>query len=265
MSLLKRIEGTQPAEKASRLDELRARQPVVTTQSEETYKDLKTRIQERLVAAMDEKLDVSQPEEVRRAIEELYNGILAQENIVLSRAERHRMFEQIVADIIGLGPIEPLLADASITEIMVNGFAQVYIERNGRIEKTNIRFEDDEQVSRIIDRIVSPLGRRVDEASPMVDARLSDGSRVHAIIPPLALNGPILTIRKFAKIPISADRLVEFGTITQEALDFVKACVVGRLNILISGGTGSGKTTTLNIISGFLPNDQRIVTIENAA
>ncbi|GAB4401161.1 MAG: CpaF family protein [Anaerolineales bacterium] len=265
MSLLKRIEGTQPEEKASRLEELRARQPAVMTQTEETYRDLKSRIQERLVAEMDEKLDITKREDVRRAIEELFNSILAQENIILSRTERHRMFEQIVADIIGYGPIEPFLADPSINEIMVNGPHAVYIERRGRIEKTAVRFDDDEHLLRIIDRIVAPLGRRVDEASPYVDARLPDGSRVNVIIPPLALNGPVLTIRKFAKIPITAENLVEYGTLTQEALDFLKACVLGRLNILISGGTGSGKTTTLNVLSAYIPNDERIITIENAA
>jgi pilus assembly protein CpaF len=265
MSLLKRIEGTQPEEKASRLEELRTRQPAAMTQTEETYRELKARIQDRLVSEMDEKLDITKREDVRRAIEELYNSILAQENIILSRTERHRMFEQIVADIIGYGPIEPFLADPSINEIMVNGPNAVYIERRGRIEKTAVRFDDDEHLLRIIDRIVAPLGRRVDEASPYVDARLPDGSRVNAIIPPLALNGPVLTIRKFAKIPITAENLVEYGTLTQEALDFLKACVLGRLNILISGGTGSGKTTTLNVLSAYIPNDERIITIENAA
>ncbi len=265
MSLLKRIEGTQPEEKASRLEELRARQPGVMTQTEETYRDLKARIQERLVSEMDEKADITKREDVRRLIEELFNAILAQENIILSRTERHRMFEQIVADIIGYGPIEPFLADASVNEIMVNGPNAVYIERRGRIEKTAVRFEDDEHLLRIIDRIVAPLGRRVDEASPYVDARLPDGSRVNVIIPPLALNGPVLTIRKFAKIPITAENLVEYGTLTQESLDFLKACVLGRLNILISGGTGSGKTTTLNVLSAYIPNDERIITIENAA
>ena len=265
MSLLQRMENKAPTPTTSRLDELRSRQPAAVTQSDGTYKDLKTRVQERLVAEMGQKLDASKPEDVRHAIEELYNSILAQENVILSRTERTRMFEQIVSDIVGLGPIEPFLTDGSITEIMVNGPHAVYIERKGRIEKTDVRFEDDEHLRLVIDRIVAPLGRRVDEASPYVDARLADGSRVNAIIPPLTLNGPVLTIRKFAKIPLTSENLVEYGTITQEALDFVRACIVGKLNILISGGTGSGKTTTLNVLSSYVSNDERIITIENAA
>jgi len=202
---------------------------------------------------------------VRRVIEEYYSEALSQESILMGDIQRDRLFEQIVADIIGYGPIEPFLADPSITEIMVNGCGEVYIERYGRIEVTDTRFEDDKHLMRVIDRIVAPIGRHVDEASPMVDARLPDGSRVNAIIPPLVLNGPVLTIRKFAKIPITAANLVEFGSVTREGLDFLQACVQGRLNIIVSGGTGSGKTTLLNILSGYISNDERILTIENAA
>ena len=184
---------------------------------------------------------------------------------MLSRAERQRLFETIVAEILGYGPIEPLLADDTITEIMVNGAKQVYIERAGKLYKTNIRFESDDHAMRIIDRIVAPLGRRIDESSPYVNARLPDGSRVNAIIPPLAINGPTLTIRKFSRQPLTIENLIDFGTITPEAVEFVHACVVARLNVVISGGTGSGKTTLLNILSGFIPDDERIITIENAA
>jgi pilus assembly protein CpaF len=166
---------------------------------------------------------------------------------------------------LGFGPLETLLGDESITEIMVNGAQKVYIERQGKIEKTNLAFESDDHLMRIIDRIVSPLGRRIDESSPYVDARLPDGSRVNAIIPPLALNGPTLTIRKFSKIPLTIDDLIRFGTITPEAIEFLNACVVARLNVIVSGGTGSGKTTSLNVLSGFIPNDERIITVENAA
>jgi pilus assembly protein CpaF len=170
-----------------------------------------------------------------------------------------------VAEILGYGPIEPLLADETITEIMVNGADSIYIERKGMLEKVNASFESDEHLMRIIDRIVAPLGRRIDESSPYVDARLPDGSRVNAIIPPLSLIGPVLTIRKFSKVPLTIENLIDFGTITPEAIEFLKACVIARLNVVVSGGTGSGKTTFLNILSGFIPDSERIITVENAA
>ena len=179
--------------------------------------------------------------------------------------ERARLFEQITAEILGLGPLQTLLEDETITEVMVNGAKNIYIERKGKIHRVPVTFESNEHVMRIIDRIVAPLGRRVDESSPYVDARLADGSRVNAVIPPISLVGPILTIRKFSKVPITLEQLVQFGTITSESLQFLKACVEARLNIVISGGTGSGKTTFLNILSGFIPADERILTIENAA
>lgn len=267
MSLLKRIEKSQQmaaSERPTKLEELRImRQPVA--QPRDAYVDLKSRIQDKLISELDPKMDISQTEEVRRIVEEMFETVLSQESIVLSRAQRQSLFEQIVAEILGFGPIEPLLEDETITEIMVNGPQKVYIERKGKIEKTNISFENDEHVMRIIDRIVSPLGRRIDESSPYVDARLPDGSRVNAIIPPLALNGPTITIRKFSRTPLTAQNLLEFGTLTQEALEFLNACVKARLNIIISGGTGSGKTTTLNILSSFIPEDERIITVENAA
>ena len=265
MSLLKRIEKSQqPVEAPSRLKELRVRRPVVAP-ARDAYMDLKNRIQDRLIAELDPSMDISHTDEVRRTIEEMYDTILAQESIILSRTERQRLFEQIVAEILGYGPIEPLLADETITEIMVNGSQSIYIERKGMLEKVNTAFESDEHLMRIIDRIVAPLGRRIDESSPYVDARLPDGSRVNAIIPPLSLVGPVLTIRKFAKTPLTIENMVDFGTITPEAIEFLKACVIARLNIIVSGGTGSGKTTFLNILSGFIPNRERIVTIENAA
>ncbi|RMF28508.1 MAG: CpaF family protein [Chloroflexi bacterium] len=266
MSLLKRIERgqTPAAEKPSKLAELRVRrQPATPTR--DSYLDLKNRVQNRLLAELDPTMDVSKTDEIRSTIEEMYNAILAEENLILSRVERQRLFEQIVAEILGFGPLEPLLKDETITEIMVNGPKNIYIERGGKIERTNVTFEDDEHVMRIIDRIVAPLGRRIDESSPMVDARLPDGSRVNAVIPPISLVGPVITIRKFSKTPLTVENLIEFGSITPEAVEFLKACVIARLNIIISGGTGSGKTTLLNILSGFIPNDERIVTIENAA
>jgi len=266
MSLLKRIEQSQkPVAETTRLEELRLQRRATRSSERETFQDLKNRIQETLIAELDPKMDLNRTDEVKRTIEQMYDTILTQENIILSRIERQRLFEAIVAEILGLGPIEPLLADDTITEIMVNGPKKVYIERNGKIEKTNIQFESDEHVMRVIDRIVAPLGRRIDESSPYVDARLPDGSRVNAIIPPLSLIGPVLTIRKFARIPLTVEKLIEYGTVTPEAIEFLKACVVARLNIIVSGGTGSGKTTTLNVLSSFIPPDERIITIENAA
>ena len=229
------------------------------------FVDLKNRVQQKLIAELDPKLDLTKTEEVRKNVEEIFNEILDQENIILTRVDRARLFEAVAAEILGFGPIEPLLKDNSINEIMVNGPKLVYIERHGRLEKTNIHFQNDEHVMRVIDRIVAPLGRRIDESSPYVDARLPDGSRVNAIIPPLALNGPTVTIRKFSKDPYTIDDLIRFGSVTPEMAMFLKACVEAKLNILVSGGTGSGKTTTLNVLSSFIPNDERIITVENAA
>jgi len=210
-------------------------------------------------------MDITRTDDVRRTIQDLFEQILAEENIVLSRPERARLFEQIAAEILGFGPLQPLLEDDTITEIMVNGPKNVYIERKGRLHRVPITFENNDHVMRIIDRIVAPLGRRIDESSPYVDARLPDGSRVNAVIPPISLVGPTLTIRKFSRNPITVDQLVQFGSISGEAVQFLKACVEARLNILISGGTGSGKTTLLNVMSSFIPDDERIITIENAA
>jgi pilus assembly protein CpaF len=203
--------------------------------------------------------------QVRGMIDGYLEQVLVQEGIALSRADRTRLFESIVAELLAYGPIEPLLHDESITEVMVNGPNQVWVERNGLLEETDIQFENDEHVRRIIDRIVSPLGRRCDESSPMVDARLPDGSRVNAIIPPLSLVGPVLTVRKFARRPLTVQNLIEMGSFTAEVADFLSACVRGAANVLIAGGTGSGKTTLLNILSSFIPDRERIVTIEDAA
>ena len=280
MSLLKRIEegqaesvpvpsgnsGSQEAISTSQLSGLSARRVAPPGSSQrDTYYDLKTRVQNKLLAELDPSMDVSQTAEVRQTIEELFENILGEEKIVLSRPERRRLFEQIVAEILGLGPLEPLLADESITEIMVNGAKQIYIERAGKIFREPVSFESDDHLMRIIDRIVAPLGRRIDESSPYVDARLPDGSRVNAVIPPISLVGPTLTIRKFSKNPITVEQLIEYGTITPESIEFMKSCVIAAVNMIISGGTGSGKTTLLNVLSQYIPNDERIVTIENAA
>jgi pilus assembly protein CpaF len=222
----------------------------------ESFLELKNRVQHKLIAELDPKLDLTRTDEVRRQVEEIFSEILDAENIVLTRVDRARLF---------VGPIEPLLKDNSINEVMVNGPKQVYIERHGRLEKTNVAFQNDEHVMRVIDRIVAPLGRRIDESSPYVDARLPDGSRVNAIIPPLSIGGPTITIRKFSKDPFTSEDLIRFGTFTPEMATFLKACVEARLNIVVSGGTGSGKTTSLNVLSAWIPNDERIITVENAA
>jgi pilus assembly protein CpaF len=285
MSLLKRIEqsgqqgqsspapsqpsgnGAQGGGDNSRLSSLQARRvsaPVTAPQAG-SYFDLKTRVQNKLLAELDPSMDPTKTNEVRKTIQDLFEQILTEENIVLSRPERSRLFEQIAAEILGLGPLQALLEDDTITEIMVNGAKNIYIERKGKVQRVPVTFENNDHVLRIIDRIVAPLGRRIDESSPYVDARLSDGSRVNAVISPISLVGPVLTIRKFAKNPFTVEQLIQFGTITQEAIQFLKASVEARLNIFISGGTGSGKTTFLNVLSGFIPDDERIVTIENAA
>ncbi len=276
MSLLKRLEQGQPGEPEpsseggegeSRLSAIRTRRmpPPGVSPQRDTYFDLKTRVQNRLLAELDPSMDVSRVSEVRRTIQDLFEQILAEENIVLSRPEKHRLFEQISAEILGFGPLQTMLEDETITEVMVNGAKSIYIERAGKIHRAPAAFESDDHVMRIIDRIVAPLGRRIDESSPYVDARLPDGSRVNAVIPPISLVGPVLTIRKFAKNPITLEQLIEYGTMTPESLQFTKAAVEARLNVVISGGTGSGKTTLLNILSQFIPGDERIVTIENAA
>ncbi len=288
MSLLKRIEQGQartgdqspppkvggssssagPSEQGgsslSALQSRRVSAPTTTPQAG-TYFDLKTRVQNKLLSELDPSMDITKTDEVRRAIMELFEQILNEENIVLSRPERQRLFEQISAEILGFGPLQPLLEDESITEIMVNGPKNIYVERKGKLVRVPVTFEGNDHVLRVIDRIVAPLGRRIDESSPYVDARLPDGSRVNAVIPPISLVGPILTIRKFSKTPITIEQMVGYGSITPEAVEFMKACVISRLNIVISGGTGSGKTTLLNVLSGFIPSDERILTIENAA
>src|SRR4051794_32141725 len=234
--------------------------------SEDPYGDLKARIHHQCIAKLGPELfkqDGSEDltDQVYRAVTEE----LALDRTPLTREERREIVRQLTDDILGYGPIEPLLRDDTVTEVMVNGADKVYVERSGKLERTDVRFVDDQHVMRIIDKIVSQIGRRVDEASPMVDARLPDGSRVNAIIPPLALNGPTLTIRKFSRDPYTINDLITFGTLTARSAQFLAACVKGKLNVLISGGTGTGKTTTLNAISAFIPNDERIVTIEDAA
>lgn len=228
-------------------------------------RDLIDRVQKRLVSEPEPTSARRDPDYFQRRIGTLIGEQLELADRIVSDRERARLVRAAQADLLGLGPLDPLLADESVSEIMVNGPDQIWIERNGKLFETDARFQDDNHVRRIIERIIAPLGRRCDEASPMVDARLPDGSRLNAIIPPLCLNGPSLTIRKFSKKPLTSQDLVTRGAASAELMEFLRACVLGKLNMIVSGGTGTGKTTMLNVLSSFIPNDDRIVTIENAA
>ena len=227
--------------------------------------DIRARVQTEAIDAFETLLDVTDPAELRTRIAGVIDRIIAKYSFSLTRQERLGLVEGIVHEVTGFGPLEPLLRDETITEVMVNGPNNIFIERKGKIERVNTAFLNDEHVRRIIDRIIAPLGRRIDESSPRVDARLPDGSRVNAIIAPLSLIGPVITIRKFAATPYTVNDLIGFGTGTAEIFNFLRFCVLARLNIFVSGGTGSGKTTFLNVLSSFIPEDERIVTIEDAA
>lgn len=230
--------------------------------SNSTERELKGRIQRKILEQLENTQDVDQ---VVMQIDPIALGIVRKEPEKYRLVNVQKVIQELINDVTGYGPINPLLLDSEITEIMVNGPDMVFVEKNGKIQLTDIKFSDDDEVMKIIDKIVAPLGRRIDESSPMVDARLPDGSRVNAIIPPLSLNGPVLTIRKFARVPYIVEDLITMKTLNREMAVFLNACVKSRLNIFISGGTGSGKTTTLNVLSSFIPNDERIVTIEDAA
>ena len=231
------------------------------------YAQLRERIQQKLLREFEGNAASLQGDQdkLRQQVEEMIGGVIAEEGVVVSRAERASLVMDLLNEIVGLGPIEPLLNDPDVDEVMVNGPYQIYVERKGKLELTSQRFRDNGHVMQVIDRIVAPLGRRVDEKSPMVDGRLRDGSRFNAVIPPLALSGPTMTIRKFARDPFTMSDLINFGSLTREAAQFLQAAVEGRLNVVVSGGTGSGKTTTLNVLSSFIPSSERIVTIEDAA
>ena len=261
MSLRKHLEEIQPAGKAI----VEAGQHP-TFHDGSAYQTLKTTIHRKLLDRLDLEVMASlPPERLREEIRSLVERLLAEEAIAINTAERKQIVQDVEDEVMGLGPLEPLLADSSISDILVNTYRQVFVERRGKLELTGSRFADDAHLLKIIDKIVSRVGRRIDESSPMVDARLPDGSRVNAIIPPLALDGPLLCIRRFAVVPLKTEDLLRLKTFTPEMGELLAGMVKAKLNILISGGTGTGKTTTLNVLSGFIPVTERIVTIEDAA
>ena len=243
------------------VDEEDRTRPLTTQELE--WKQL---INERLLTVLDLSLiDTVDSDKARKEIREIAERLLSEESAPLSRKQRQLIVERIEDEVMGLGPLEPLLADPTISDILVNGFDTIYIERRGKLEVTNARFTDPAHLRNTIDRIVSAVGRRIDESSPMVDARLADGSRVNAIIPPLAIDGASLSIRRFGVDLLSMDNLIELQTLTEKVAEVLHAIVQGRLNVVVSGGTGSGKTTMLNILSSYIPDDERIVTIEDSA
>jgi pilus assembly protein CpaF len=231
-----------------------------------TFQEMKSRLHRALINRMDlTKLGTLTPDQVHAEVSRLAESVLAQEAMPLSALERDRLVNDVQHELFGLGPLEPLLGDPTISDILVNSHSTIYVERRGKLEATNIAFKDDEHLMRVIERIVSSVGRRIDESSPMVDARLRDGSRVNAIIPPLSIDGPVLSIRRFGTTPLRMDSLIENKALTRDIADMLQMCVNARLNVLISGGTGAGKTTLLNALSAYIPEDERIVTIEDSA
>ena len=244
--------------------------PVATPQAvavaSRSYQELKSRIHQKLLNRVDlAAMESMSPERLQEELKVLVERLLSEESLAINEAERKSLVRDIQHEVLGLGPIEPLLADPTVSDILVNTHRQVFVERLGKLELTDVRFENDAHLMKIIDKIVSGIGRRVDESSPMVDARLPDGSRVNAIIPPLAIDGPILSIRRFAVTPLGMDDIIRGKSITPEMAEILGGLVKAKVNLLISGGTGTGKTTLLNILSGYIPHSERIVTIEDAA
>ena len=230
------------------------------------FSAVKTAIHRRLIQKLNlDRLNEIKREEVRREVSQILEALVVGESTPMNLQERERLAQEVLDEVFGLGPLEPLLNDPTVSDILVNTYRRVYVERNGLLEMTSVQFRDDAHLMGIIDRIVSAIGRRVDESSPMVDARLADGSRVNAIIPPLSVDGPCLSIRRFGRDPLTADDLITNNTLTPSMLELLQGCVKARLNILISGGTGAGKTTFLNVLSSFISDRERIVTIEDAA
>jgi pilus assembly protein CpaF len=231
-----------------------------------SFQEMKSRLHRALINRMDlTKLAALNQDQVHAEVSKLAEIVLAQEAMPLSTPERDRLVKEVQHELFGLGPLEPLLADPTISDILVNSHRTIYVERRGKLEATNVAFKDDEHLMRVIERIVSSVGRRIDESSPMVDARLRDGSRVNAIIPPLSIDGPVLSIRRFGAEPLRMNSLIENKALTRDIADMLQMCVNARLNVLISGGTGAGKTTLLNALSAYIPEDERIVTIEDSA
>ncbi|MEO8433616.1 MAG: CpaF family protein [Pyrinomonadaceae bacterium] len=236
------------------------------TNGQQSFQEMKSRLHRALINKMDlTKLTAMAPEQLNSEVSRLAESVLASEAMPLSVVERDRLVNEVQHELFGLGPLEPLLADQTISDILVNGPDNIYIERRGKLEATNVAFKDNEHLMRVIERIVSSVGRRIDESSPMVDARLQDGSRVNAIIPPLSIDGPVLSIRRFGAEPLRIASLIENKALTKDIAEMLEMCVKARLNVIISGGTGSGKTTLLNALSAYIPETERIVTIEDSA
>ena len=269
MSLLKRVERAQrgpgdPSDSALVPVAPAAPAPPRGPGRGEQIGDIRLKLQREVIAAFSDLVDAD-PEDIAAKMEGIVDRVITEGDLAVTGEERQKLVDQMIHDVSGFGPIEPFLKDETITEVMVNGPNQIYIERAGKLERVDTSFLNDEHVMQVIDRIITPMGRRIDEMSPRVDARLPDGSRVNAIIAPLSLVGPVITVRKFSHTPFTVKDLIRFGTATPQMFQFLKACIEARLNIFVSGGTGSGKTTTLNVLSSFIPNDERIVTIEDAA
>ncbi|MGQ9550221.1 MAG: CpaF family protein [Roseiflexus sp.] len=278
MSLLKRIGGSQPqatepstvvSTPTSAPDNAPPPRATVTSAgsdiSQQRMLELSLWIVDRMLSSLGNQQELKRSPEMERQLQEKFTTAYRQSGVNLTDEQTRQLYDMVMDELFGFGPIEPLLRDDSITEVMVNGPRTVYVEQKGKLTLTPVRFANDEHVLKVIDRIIRPLGRRIDRKWPMVDARLPDGSRVNAIIPPCAIDGPSITIRKFAKKKLTVEDLIRFGSMTPEMAEFLRACVVSRLNIIVAGGTGSGKTTLLNVLSNFIPSDERIVTIEDSA
>ena len=269
MSLLERLQKEKSAEQPESGKQYKTKKSGAAIK-EDPFEAIKVKIHDRIIAEVNpdsfrDEEGADKEESLEKEIASIVESFLNEEGNYVTKLERQKLISEIIDESIGFGPINPLIHDPSVSEIMVNGPDQVYIEKKGKLTLSGVNFRDDSHVMRVVEKIVAPLGRRIDESSPMVDARLPNGSRVNVIIPPLSLNGPTITIRKFSEKPFTVKDLINFGTMTPNVAMLLKACVEARLNIVVSGGTGSGKTTTLNVISSFIPEDERIVTIEDAA